>query len=520
MWGGGNAIAAVTFAACIAAAGLPANADDVDEAQYLLDRAIEISDRARTMPPNEALLAYIEAVAHLDLIVELYPRTELAVLLVTDQPIGHFQPWIVRHERQRLAAQAGASAEADASADLPEIGENPCGDPCEWELSTGAADPEVDGDLGMFFQAVTARSDHGALVIGTRYARPEGTIAVYGLDPFGEILWTKEHQGDVCVAVPAGDGAALVVESDDDHAIARVDADGDIAWSRAGAPRSNYYGLSAAQDGTILAAGEFIDGDTFLYRPLVQAFDADGNSMWTWRGSEIEPALNTAAVAVTALPDGGSAVMVSVELPGEPRGQEQIWLAKLNAAGTQVDLMEVSIINGVGTPDCNFGWQTNYVLPMADGGMTLVFPHEVGERVRTTSILRFDPAGLFRWSRGFPELPPADEAPEEAEARIELGPDDLHAVAVTQGGNLLMTGFNHAPMRRGGGFAQVLDSATGDVLRRIDLRRTDDDDRAIDGLLSGLDITPDGDALIAVGDGLRTFQLGARVFRIDLATGE
>ncbi|MGF1627787.1 MAG: hypothetical protein ACFCVH_23140, partial [Alphaproteobacteria bacterium] len=106
-------MAAAGIAVALAGAG-GARADE-SEANRLLVEAILLSAQAREAAPAQAIELYGQAVANLEAIVAEHPDSSYAVLIATNQPIGAFRTWEVRHELARLT---GARAEPAPSTTL------------------------------------------------------------------------------------------------------------------------------------------------------------------------------------------------------------------------------------------------------------------------------------------------------------------------------------------------------------------------------------------------------------------
>ncbi len=108
------------FVGALAIAGtvpaLPAFADEESEARALFVEAVKLSKAAAAEANPEAKLPLLaNAIDNLDVIVAEYPSTELALLIVTGQPIGDFDPASLRERFDLAAAQAAGQSTADVS---------------------------------------------------------------------------------------------------------------------------------------------------------------------------------------------------------------------------------------------------------------------------------------------------------------------------------------------------------------------------------------------------------------------
>jgi hypothetical protein len=490
----GLVVATLVVAATL---GVSAVRADEAEANRLLVEAVALAEQAARAPREEAVELYRQASEKLDTIVAGHPDSSYAVLIATNQPIGSFRTWEVRHELARLSAPMTS---------LPA-----CDEPCTWERQFGDGRGNLlQGDPGYMMTDLLARPDGTAVAVANHWHDGEKEVWVAGFGADGARLWERTYPGRPCSAALIDDGFVVLAqdlnadEEDDDVGVLMLLSDG---LAPTGFPLAfTPHAIEPDGRGGFLVAGR--DGT-----PVVHRYQTSGDAVWR---SEIAVdtvapgATSGAATAAAAIPGSEDIRVLGVaELPGGDRSV--VWTAVLDAAGSVRELAALDEIQPMADPSCDPVMRYWSIDATADGFIVRYDWHdEAPMGVRRTTVVRLDAAGTELWRRVLP-INPQDE-PDPA-AAIAAGLDDVSAVSATADGGALVAGFRTRPAGQGAGYVTRWD-ADGAPVWSTELRRSPQDESVRDAFFAAVAETADGGVLTTMTDGVIYLRLRGFVFRL------
>lgn len=486
----------------LAALTAPAQADP-QEANRLLVEAILLSAQAARAPREEAIQLYAQAAANLDAIVADHPESDHAALIATNQPIGAFRTWEVRHELARLSADPAQPAAAQP-------GTSGCAEPCVWEHQVGETTGNpISGGSALILADLLLRPDGTAVAVGAIWSSEASEIWLAAFAPDGERLWEQTYAGRACSAALIDDGFVVLAEKLVNNEEAGVLMLLDDGTAPTGFPLP-FEANGIASDGTggFLLLGRSDGGDAMVAR-----YDATGDTLWQTTidtaavstGSDGDVVFDAAAVPGTSeirvlglsgLPDGGRAV---------------VWTGTLDLDGAVGAVTALDEVQPLTHPTCDPVLRYASIDAAGDGFLLRYDSIDAGYSRRVSTVLRTDAAGGEIWRR---VLPPTDPpARPDPEILMRDGVDEVTAVAPTADGGALVAGLRVRPMGRGAGYVARWD-ADGETVWSTELRRTPEDQVVRDAFFSALAETADGGVLATMTDGVVLFRMRAFLFRL------
>ncbi len=508
----GAAVAAGTALSGLALTGVApsgiAVAEPLSDANALLVEAVQFSEQARTAPPEEAIHLYVRAIARLDAIVTDFPESDIAVALVTHQPIGSFQPWTVRQAYAALQA----AMEPPASDEPVEVAANPCGAHCAWEVNFGTGTslmrPGEDADAATV-RHVFPHPDHSFTVVGQAWDNDGNHIFIAELSPDGTVQSTSELPGLLCSAAEresglivgtADDGEQMVLTNADGQVVATA-ALGDVPWDEAVMP-----------DGMVVVVGS---------DPLVSAFGPDGAALWRWDGTDAFSSRNATATAVTLPPTGGVRVLVQrTEQADDGQALARRLMVDLYPDGALKSVLDAGALPKLRSEICDFALRIEQIAVMADGGWAIRHMSQGIGGAITTVLARFGPDGALAWQRLAPEVLMPGDPIEEFEPPEEYVAEEINAMGAASDGGLWIAGLIARPGGNSSVYAAHL-LADGTETWRHEWQVFDlewERDRS-DIRPASIAETPDGDVVIAYTAGLIRMEPIGWVKRIDVPAG-
>lgn len=247
-----------------------------------------------------------------------------------------------------------------------------------------------------------------------RYGRGNwDTVRIVRIGRRGRVLWDRSyeatdrwyvnHWGGAVAAMPDGGlavGGANSSYSAKDFWVLRLDAAGNAMWRArfSGKGKTNPPSdMAALPDGGVLVATEDWVGDEYAVEAWFLRLGPDGNVLWETR---IDWGHRNRVYRLSALSDGGTTAIISVEGPGDERSGE-MWAVRLDRSGK---VQWRRRFEGGSVPS-----------PTTDGGLILC--HSGGDPESTGApmlVERFDSAGRLLWRRRVrPRLPVPREMLEE-----------------------------------------------------------------------------------------------------------
>ena len=487
--------AAAAFVTILAASG--ATHADEAEANRLLVAAIELAEQASRAPREEAVLLYSRAAANLDAIVADHPDTAYAVLIATNQPIGSFRTWEVRHELTRMTQPV----------DTPPVQQFATVEPWERQFGDGTANV-LRGDSAYFMADLLTQANGSFIVLGSHWHEQLRDIWLTAYAADGETLWERSYPGMPCGVAPIQDGFAVLggdVVQGADYGVLMLLEDG----SAPTALPIDFDPYAVAPDGD---GGFLVVGSRDLL-PIVERYRADGDLAWTWSTAEaFEAGMDSGAVVAAASSPGSGDLKVLGFSEGSADGGSSLsmWLATLSADGT---LVEQTALGEVGRPSlipCD-PVLTLWAIDNAADGVLLRYPDfDRATGYPRTIMMLVDPAGAELWRQVHPIDPQTQPDPQAA---IEAGVDEISASAATADGGVLVAGYRNRPLGQGGAFIARWDR-TGELLWSTELRRPDEDGRVADAYFGAIAESADGGIVAVMTDGVRFLRPGAFIFRL------
>jgi hypothetical protein len=231
--------------------------------------------------------------------------------------------------------------------------------------------PEIPSDSTWYtYGNMQPVADGGFILSGGCYnwyeAWPRhGRIYLMKFAENGDSLWLRTYRSEIncdsARVLPASDGGFLLLGhtrqqqiGDTVHAIAsKVDADGNLIWSRVYGDGGALYTGKAMSDGGFLLAGEHFQTTYPRYLVLIRT-DAVGDTLWT---REIREGQHLTPLRMMTTWDG-AAVLAGAQWDGGA-SESQLWLGKINDNG---DLLWSSRF-----PHVPYEW-TVALIQTADGG--------------------------------------------------------------------------------------------------------------------------------------------------------
>lgn len=322
---------------------------------------------------------------------------------------------------------------------------------------------------------VVATADGGVAVAGkSRERRWQGRLL--RLDAQGEVLWERAYGGDGWdefhgIAAAAEGGFALTgwtparARRDRDFWLVRVDARGEVRWDRA-------FGSEARDEAEAVATV----GDSFVIAGatwrrerghgrsdgLVVRVDATGALVWE---RLLGGAGEDETVAALGVDDG--AVVVAGVTASKGHGEDDLWVAKLSAAG---DVVWDVAVGGAGDE------AAHALAPAPDGGVLVAGTQRGTDGTKDLLLVRLNEDGRVQWQRHLGER----------------GRDDLPAAVVpTPGGGYAVCGWVERLGATPGDLFLLGLRADGDVVWRTKRGGSErDEGRGLVGL-------PGGDLVVA-----------------------
>ncbi len=263
----------------------------------------------------------------------------------------------------------------------------------QWTRTIGGSNDE-------YARSITQTTDGGYIVAGYTMSFGAGLADAYvvKLDAQGTVQWTRTIGGNnwdeaFDIIQTTDGGYALVgftntfgLNNSRDVYVVKLDANGNIQWTRTVGGVNNEYGYSIIQttDGGYAIAGWTHSFGVGLYDVYVVKLDASGNIQWTRTvgGSNTEEGL-----AIIQTTDGGYAIAGFTWSFGQ--GADDIYVIKLNAQGG------VQWTRTIGGPNNERG---HTIVQTADGGYAVAG--------WTTSfanggayLVKLDAQGTLQWTK-------------------------------------------------------------------------------------------------------------------------
>jgi hypothetical protein len=254
--------------------------------------------------------------------------------------------------------------------------------------------------------------------VGTTYTSNVSETWVMKVAAEGEVVWSQRygtHSSDVpgprrvetgVAAEPTADGGVLIGEvvsnsnprkplmyTDTDIAIDKIDAGGQVVWSRTygGSGIEEVVDLTQTADGGILVLGSMQPREATAKAAWVLSLDASGDVLW--QETVTTATASTAGVALAPSPDGTAAVLLRLDRGYAFRqGTALVRLGRLGEilwARTSLDLSPTSALARASNGD--------YVL-----GLSVAGPITRGEDMR---VVRIEADGLASDCSGLVEDP-------------------------------------------------------------------------------------------------------------------
>jgi hypothetical protein len=266
----------------------------------------------------------------------------------------------------------------------------------EWEKTFGGQ----DNDWG---DSVQQTSDGGYIIVGGTKSYGAGGVDVYliKVDANGNMRWSKTFGGrgdDWGFSVQqTSDGGYIIVGMTESYGaggwdvyLIKVDANGNMRWSRTFGGRGDDRGFSVQQtsDGGYIIVGEtesYGAGGLDVY--LIKV-DANGNMRWskTFGGQDIDRGLS-----VQQTSDGGYIIVGGTESYGA--GETDVYLIKVDANG---NMQWSKTFGGQG-----FDWGRS-VQQTSDGGYIIVGEtRSYGAGGLDVYLIKVDANGNMQWSKTF-----------------------------------------------------------------------------------------------------------------------
>lgn len=486
---------AAALAAILATAGV-ARADEA-AANRLLVEAIELAEQAARAPRDEAVSLYSQAVANLDAIVAEHPETSYAVLIATNQPIGAFRTWEVRHELARLTQVV----------DVPPVQQPVAVEPWERQFGDGNANV-LTGDSAHFMSDLIARADGSVIVVANHWHDRSREIWLAAYSPDGEPLWENSYPGMPCGAAPIEDGFVVLggdVVQAADYGVLMLLEDG----SAPTALPIDFDPYAVAPDGS----GGFVVVGTRDTLPIVERYRADGDLTWTWSTAEVfEVGMDSGGVVAAVAAQDSDELKILGFTDGSADGGSRLsmWLATLSADGVLTDQTTLGEVGRPSLVACDPVLTLWSIDQTADGFLVRYADLDPAIGYLRSTMMLVDPAGQALWRQVHPIDPQSQPDPQAA---IEAGVDEISASAATSDGGVLVAGYRNRPMGQGGAFVTRWDP-TGALLWSTELRRPDDDGRVADAYFGAISETADGGIIAVMTDGVRYLRPRAFIFRL------
>jgi len=256
----------------------------------------------------------------------------------------------------------------------------------------------VGGSGEDYFNAVALDVDGSAIAVGwttstdgpfppTRYGNPDALIAKYA--PDGSLTWVKTVYGSIerldaavigldgsifVAGIGSGDGSLVMTQSGR-ALVAKLTPDGELIWARTvgDGPWDDFYGLSLAPDGNIVAVGNTQPCDEHFrpvkddIDPLIAKLSPDGDLIWvrSYFGNELDDWFNQVAVQA----DGS---IVAVGVSDSAIGDYPIFPLEWKLGNGLVTKL---------TPEGDTMWTTAF------GGLEWARAFGAGEMVRLNSLV-------------------------------------------------------------------------------------------------------------------------------------
>ncbi|MEO1223107.1 MAG: hypothetical protein AAFX92_02690 [Pseudomonadota bacterium] len=367
-----------------------------------------------------------------------------------------------------------------------------CSGPCVWERSYGDGGPPLRGGTVYMLADGLPLSDGDAIVVGSRMAR-DREIWLTRLDETGADRWEATAPGIACASASIDDGVAVLTEdavSGSDYGVLAFGTDGSQANVEIGLD-FDAYGIAADGQGGFVVIGGTWEG------PTVVAFDANGDQRWAWLGD-----VSGIARAVAALPEGGMAVL-GVGAGGS--AEEPVWLATLDDAGAQTQILEIGLVGFASSRPCEGAGRRWSVNILGDDLLAGYLGEDAQSGQLITTIARIAADGTVVWHQSHPS-----STVDGAQGSL----DEITGVSVTRQGNPMIAGFRDGPEGSGTGFVAGWDG-DGNEIWRVDLRRPDQDGWVEFPVLGAPAETADGGVLAVMTDGL-LFMTSIRAYAFQL----
>lgn len=261
------------------------------------------------------------------------------------------------------------------------------------------------GELSERAVSVRETSDGGYILISTALSFLGGGPIAWAVkvDENGDIQWQRAYRGLglPTSAAQSSDGGyvisgGLLGSSLTDARFSKLDAEGRVLWSRLyeaeGDTRIGPHALQVTTDGSYVLAGQARDGaDTDAW---IARVDAAGDVIWSRRyGGPDQDGANS--IEQTA--DGG--FIVGGVYYGSPAESSDYWAFKLDASGNVVWSKRYGgVDDGLGASD---GLDTGYdITATSDGGYVLV-GYSISFGVADAWTLKLDGNGNVMWNTNF-----------------------------------------------------------------------------------------------------------------------
>ncbi|HET9298759.1 MAG TPA: hypothetical protein VFO11_02365 [Candidatus Polarisedimenticolaceae bacterium] len=233
-------------------------------------------------------------------------------------------------------------------------------------------------------RSIVSTTDGRFVTVGTTSTSNVSETWLMKVAAAGDIVWSHRYgtrSSDVpgprrletgIAAAPTADGGVLVGEvvnnsnprkplmyAETDIAIDRIDADGQVLWSRTygGSGIEEVVDLEQTADGGILVLGSRQPRDAVAKAAWVLSLDASGNILW--QETLTTATAGTAGVALVSLPDGTAAALLGLDR-GYPfrQGTALVRLGRLGEilwARTSLDLSPFSALTRASNGDFVLG---------------------------------------------------------------------------------------------------------------------------------------------------------------------
>ncbi|MGF1627564.1 MAG: hypothetical protein ACFCVH_22020, partial [Alphaproteobacteria bacterium] len=419
----------------------------------------------------------------------------------TNQPIGAFRTWEVRHELARLT---GARAEPAPSTTLR-----------PWELQFGDGTANFyRGDPMYLMNDLLPRPDGTAILVGTLWLGGEKDVWVLGAGPGGVRLWEHNYRG-----VPCGgaliDGGFVVLAEDliggEDAGVLMLLDDG---TAPTGFPTGfEHYAIAPDGIGGFVVTGRQ-DG-----APIVRGYDTGGDTTWTWTApaADLVGGAETAAVVAATVVPGGRDIRVlgMADRPGDAGVDAVMWTGLLAEDGRPSDVVILGEVHAASLRRCDFVLPHWSIDAVPDGFIVRFDSIDRQAAIRRTTLMGLDAAGAERWRHVLP-IDLRDHP--DAQAAREAGLDEVTAASATADGGVLLAGLHSRPRGQSAGFVARWD-ADGEPLWATELRRPGESGSVADAYFAAVVEAADGGILATMTDGVLYMRPRGFLFRLG-ADGE